>query len=102
MSGLKVNRLVSAGIPHLISSKSVIRLESSAQELVLGFFWYPDGPAPPLEMESDSALSLDLLRVGGTLIVVGTEGLCPAWLLVPLVVGVEDTEVTTGGAEVEA
>ena len=32
----------------------------------------------------------------------GMEGLRPARLLVPLVVGVEDTEVTTGGAEVEA
>ena len=96
MSGLKVNRLVSAGIPHLISSsqsfKSVIGLKSSALELVLGFFWYPDGPAPPLETESDSAMSLDLLRVGGTLAVVGVEG---------MLVGEEDTEVTTGGAEVE-
>ena len=101
-----MNRLVSAGTPHLIlSSHSFVTIRgvgSSALELVLGFFWYPDGPAPPLETESDSALSLGLLRVGGTLAVVGTEGLCPAWLLVPLVVGVEDTEVTTGGAEVEA
>ena len=46
--------------------------------------------------------SRDLFRVGGTLAVVGMEGLRPARLLVPLVVGVEDTEVTTGGAEVEA
>ena len=51
-------------------------------------------------MESDSASveSRGLFSVGGTLAVVGTEGLAPApaWLLVPLVVGVEDTEVTTG------
>ena len=46
--------------------------------------------------------SRDLFRVGGTLAVEGMEGLRPARLLVPLVVGVEDTEVTTGGAEVEA
>ena len=39
-------------------------------------------------------MSLDLLRVGGTLAVVGVEG-----LLVSLIV--EDTGVTTGGAEVE-
>ena len=89
-----MNRLVSAGIPHLILSSHSFDF--------FGFFWYPDGPAPSLEKESDSAMSLDLLRVGGTLAMVGTEGLCTAWLLVPLVVGVEDTEVTTGGAEVEA
>ena len=96
-------------------------------DIVLAFFWYPDGPASPLEMESDSAMveSRVLFRVGGTLAVVGMEGLrtnqrsvfmsltCidqtqasvylrPARLLVPLVVGVEDTEVTTGGEEVEA
>ena len=73
-------------------------------DIVLAFFWYPDGPASPLEMESDSAMveSRDLFRVGGTLAVVGIEGLRPARLLVPLVVGVEDTEVTTGGEEVEA
>ena len=92
-----MNRLVSAGTPHLIlSSHSFVtigRVGSSALELVLGFFWYPDGPAPPLETESDSAMSLDLLRVG-TLAVVGVEG-----LLVSLIV--EDTGVTTGGAEVE-
>ena len=74
-----MNRLVSAGTPHLIlSSHSFVTIRgvgSSALELVLGFFWYPDGdgPAPPLEMESDSAMSLDLLRVGGTLAVVGVE-----------------------------
>ena len=44
-------------------------------EMVLAFFWYPDGPAPPLETESDAALSLGLLRVGSTPAVVGTEGL---------------------------
>ena len=97
-------------------------------DIVLAFFWYPDGPASPLEMESDSAMveSRVLFRVGGTEAVVGMEGLRtnqrsvfmsrdlyidqseisiylrPARLLVPLVVGVEDTEVTTGGEEVEA
>ena len=81
-----MNRLVSAGIPHLILSSHSFDF--------FGFFWYPDGPAPSLEKESDSAMSLDLLRVGGTLAVVGVEG-----LLVSLIV--EDTGVTTGGAEVE-
>ena len=47
-------------------------------------------------------LELELLRALKGLLVVGVEGLCPAWLLVPLVVGVEDTEVTTGVAKVEA
>ena len=72
-------------------------------EMVLGFFcWYPDGPATlsPLEMESESVWddSLGLFRVGWTDAVLGTEdGPAPAWLLVsPDVVGVEDTEVTTG------
>ena len=46
-------------------------------DIVLAFFWYPDGPASPLEMESDSAMveSRVLFRVGGTLAVVGMEGL---------------------------
>ena len=50
---------------------------NSVLEIVLAFFWYPDGPASPLEIESDSAMvdSRDLFRVGGTLAVVGMEGL---------------------------
>ena len=46
-------------------------------DIVLAFFWYPDGPASPLEMESDSAIveSRVLFRVGGTEAVVGMEGL---------------------------